>query len=94
MWGILNKALPSGVKCIVAVMHTRLHYVVMEITIDTKTIKIFDRLHWDLLDWKDHVTRAMRKCMLVDPCVVLSSAQNNADPAVDEIVSCSRKPKE
>ncbi len=39
------KALPSSVKRIVAVMHTKLHYAVMEITIDTKTIKIFDGLH-------------------------------------------------
>jgi hypothetical protein len=30
-----SKALPSGVKCIVSVMHTRLHYAVMEITIAT-----------------------------------------------------------
>jgi hypothetical protein len=66
------KTLPSNVKCIVAMMHTRLHYAVMEITIDTKTIKIFDGLHWNLLDWKDHVIRAMRNCMLVDPCVVPS----------------------
>ncbi len=88
------KALPSSVKCIVAVMHTKLHYVVMEITIDTKTIKIFDGLHWPLLDWKDHVIRAMRKCMLVDPFVVPSSAQFNADTAVYEIVGRSRKPKE
>jgi hypothetical protein len=72
------KALPSRVKCIVAVMHTKLHYAVMEITKDTKTIKIFDRLHWPLLDWKDHVIRAMRKCMLVDLFVVPYSAQFNA----------------
>jgi hypothetical protein len=68
------KALPSSVKCIVSVMLTRLHYAVMEITIDTKTIKIFDGLNWDLLDWKDHAIRAMRNLMLVDPCVVPSSA--------------------
>jgi hypothetical protein len=54
------KALPSGFKCIVAVMHTRLHYAVMEISIDTKTIKIFDGLHWELLHWNNHVIRAMR----------------------------------
>jgi hypothetical protein len=30
------KALPSSVKCIVAVMHTNQHYAVMKITIDTK----------------------------------------------------------
>ncbi len=36
------KALPSSIKCIVAVMHTNQNYAVMEITIDTQTIKIFD----------------------------------------------------
>ncbi len=75
-------------------MHTKLHYAVMEITNGSKTIKIFDGLHWPLLEWKDHVIRAMRKCMLVDPFVVPSSAQFNADTAVYEIVGCGRKPKE
>jgi hypothetical protein len=87
------KALPSILKCIVAVMHTKLHYAVMEITIDTKTIKIFDGLHWPLLDWKDHVIRAMRTCMLVDSFVVPSSAQFNEDTDAIEIVGCSRKPR-
>jgi hypothetical protein len=87
------KALPSSVKCIVAVMHTKEHYAIMEITIDTQTIKIFDGIYRPLFDWKDHVIRAMRKCMLVDPFVVSSSAQFNADTAVYEIVGCSRKPK-
>ncbi len=75
-------------------MHTRLHYAVIEITIDTQTINIFDGLYRSLLDWKDHVIRAIRKCMLVDPFVVPSSAQFNADAAVYEIVGCSRKPQE
>jgi hypothetical protein len=39
------------------------------------------------------ITTAMRKCMLVDPHVVPSSAQFNADAAVVELVGCSRKPK-
>jgi hypothetical protein len=75
-------------------MHTRLHYAIMVITIVTKTIKIFDGLHWDLLDWKDHVIRAMRNCMLVDPFVVFSSTQFHPDPAVSKIAGCSRKPQE
>ncbi len=87
------KALTSSLKCIVAGMHTKQHYAVMEITIDTKTTKIFDGLHWPLLDWKDHVIRAMRKCMLVDLFVVPSSAQFNADTAVVELVGRSRKPQ-
>jgi hypothetical protein len=32
--------------------------------------------------------------MLVDPFVVPSSAQFNADAAVNEIAGCSRKPQE
>jgi len=88
------KALSSGIKCIVSVMHTNQHYAVMEITIDTQTFKNFDGLYGPLLDWKDHVIRAMRNCMLVDPCVVPSSAQFNADPAVYQIVGRSRKPQE
>jgi hypothetical protein len=87
------KALQSSVKQVVAVMHTNQHYVVMEITIDTKTIKVFDGLYPPLLDWKDHITTAMRKCMLVDPHVVPSSAQFDADAAVVELVGCSWKPK-
>ncbi len=65
----------------------------MEITMDTQTIKIFDGLYQPLLDWKDHVIRAMRKCMLVNPFVVPSSAQLNANTAVVELVGRSRKPQ-
>jgi hypothetical protein len=53
----------------------------------------FDGLYQPLLDWKDHVIRAMRKCMLVDSFVVPSSAQINADTAVVELVDRSRKPQ-
>jgi hypothetical protein len=76
------KALPNSVKWVVAVMHTYQHYAVMEITIDTKTIKVFSGLYQSLLDWKDHVTTAMKKFMLVDPHVVPSSARFTADAAV------------
>jgi hypothetical protein len=88
------KPLPSGVQRIVAVMHTSLHYAVMEITVVTKTIKIFDELHWDPFEWKDHVIRAMKNCILVDPFVAPSSAQFIPDPAVSKTVGCSRKPQE
>jgi hypothetical protein len=39
------KALPSSIKRAVAVMHTNQLSAVMEITIDTKTIKVFDGLY-------------------------------------------------
>ncbi len=75
-------------------MHTKLHYAVMEITVVTRTIKIFDGLGYDLLEWKDHVIRVMRNCILVDPNVEPSAAQIIPDPAVSETVGRSRKPQE
>ncbi len=87
------KPLPSGVQRIVAVMHTKLHYAVMEITVVTRTIKIFDGLRYDLLEWKDHVIRVMRICILVDPNVDPSAAQFIPDPAVSETVGHNRKPQ-
>ncbi len=86
------KPLPSGVQCIVSVMHTKLYYAVMEITIVTKTIKIFDGFCLDLLEWKDHVIRVIRICILVDPNVDPSAAQFHLDPPVSKTVGCSRKP--
>ena len=75
-------------------MHTKLHYAVMEITVDTKTIKIFDGLRYDLLEWKDHIIRVMRNCIMVDPNVEPSAAQFIPDAAVSETVGRSRKPQE
>ena len=88
------KPLPVGLQCIVAVMHTKLHYAVMEITVDTKTIKIFDGLRLNLLEWKDHVIRVMRNCILVNPNVEPSAAQFIPNAAVSETVGRSRKPQE
>jgi hypothetical protein len=56
------KALPNSIKWVVAVMHTNQHYAVMEITIDTKTIKVFSGLYQPLLDWKDHVYNCTYIC--------------------------------
>jgi hypothetical protein len=39
------KALPSSIKWVVAVMHTNQHYAIIEIPIDTKTIKFFYGLY-------------------------------------------------
>ena len=79
------KPLPGGVQHIVAVMHTKLHYAVMEITVPTRTIKIFDGLHYDLFKWKDHVIRVMRKSILVNPNVEPSAAQFIPNAAVSKL---------
>jgi hypothetical protein len=88
------KPLPGSVQRIVAVMHTKLHYGVMEITVVTRAIKIFDGLPYDLLEWKNHVIRVMRNCILVNPNVEPSAAQFILDAAVSKTVGCSRKPQE
>jgi hypothetical protein len=88
------KPLPGGVQRIVAVVHTKLHYAVMEITVITRTIKIFDGLHYDLLEWKDHIIRVMRNCILVNLNVEPSAAQFIPDASVSETVGRSRKPQE
>ncbi len=75
-------------------MHTKLHYAVMEITILTRIIKIFDGLRLDLLEWKDHVIRVIRNCILVNPNVEPSAAQFIPDAGVSKTVGLSRKPQE
>ncbi len=56
--------------------------------------EIFDGLRYDLLEWKDHVIRVMRSCILVNPNVEPSAAQFIPDAAVSETVGCSRKPQD
>ena len=75
-------------------MHTKLHYAVMEITVDTKTIKIFDGLRLDLLEGKDHVIGVMRICILVDPNGDCFAALFHPDHAVSETVGRSRNARE
>ena len=66
----------------------------MEITVPTRTIKIFDGLRYDLLEWKDHVIRVMRNCILVNPNVEPSAAKFLRDDAVSKTVGHSRKRQE
>jgi hypothetical protein len=66
----------------------------MDITVDTKTIKIFDGLRLDLLEWKDHVIRVMRICILVDLNVDCSAALFYTDHDVSETVCRSRNAQE
>jgi hypothetical protein len=53
------KALPDHVTKVVAVMHDRDHYAVMEIDIPVKKVVIFNRLYKDLDKWMDHVVSGM-----------------------------------
>jgi hypothetical protein len=58
------KALPEHVTKVVAVMHDRDHYAVMEIDIPVMKVVIFDGLYKDLNKWMDHVVSGMKRCML------------------------------
>ena len=55
-----SKALPDHVTKVVAVMHDRDHYAVMEIEIPVKKVVIFDRLYKELDKWMDHVVSGMK----------------------------------
>jgi hypothetical protein len=49
------KALPDHVTKVVAVMHNRDHYAVMDIDIPLKKVVIFNGLYKELNKWMDHV---------------------------------------
>jgi hypothetical protein len=59
------KMLPSHVKRVVAVMHHRDHYAVMEIDIKDNTVTIYDGLGHPLLNWFDHIINGMKRCGLI-----------------------------
>ncbi len=59
------KALPDNVTKVVATMHNRDHYAVMEIDIPVKKVVIYDGLYRDLNKWIDHVVSGMKQCMPV-----------------------------
>jgi hypothetical protein len=54
------KALPDHVTKVVAVMHNRDHYTVMEIGIPVKKVVIFDGLYKELNKWMGHVVSGMK----------------------------------
>jgi hypothetical protein len=54
------KALPDHVTKVVAIIHDRDDYAVMEIDIPVKKVVIFDGLYKDLDKWMDHVISGMK----------------------------------
>jgi hypothetical protein len=57
------KALPDHVTKVVAVMHDRDHYAMMEIDIHEKMVVIYNGLYRELDKWIEHVVRGMKQCM-------------------------------
>jgi hypothetical protein len=58
------KSLPQGITRVVAVVHDRDHYGVLEIDIPSKKVLIYDGLYRDLDKWVDYVFSALKRCML------------------------------
>ncbi len=83
-------ALPDYVTKVVAVMHDRDHYAVMEIDIPMKKVVIFDRLYEELDKWMDHVISGMKRCMLLGLNDALHHRAN--EPSVSN-VGRSRHPQ-
>jgi len=58
------KSVPPGITKVVAVVHGRDHYGVLEIDIPSKKVLIYDGLYRDLDKWVDYVFSALKHCML------------------------------
>jgi hypothetical protein len=63
--GQYKGALPDHVTKVVADMHDKDHYAMMEIDIPMSKVVIYDGLYRDLKRWIDHVVDGMKQCMLV-----------------------------
>ena len=60
------KPLRQGITRVVAVLHDKDHYGVLEIDVTQKTVLIYDGLYRDLDRWVDYVFSALKRCMLCD----------------------------
>ena len=60
------KPLRQGITRVVAVLHDKDHYGVLEINVTQKTVLIYDGLYRDLDRWLDYVFSAFKRCMLCD----------------------------
>ena len=60
------KPLRQGITRVVAVLHDKDHYGVLEIDVTQKTVLIYDGLYRDLDRWLDYVFSAFKRCMLCD----------------------------
>jgi len=60
------KSIPPDITRVVAVVHDRDHYGVLEIDIPSKKVIIYDGLYRDLDKWVDYVFSALKRCMLCD----------------------------
>jgi hypothetical protein len=70
---------------VVAVMHDRDHYAVIEIDFPVKKVVIYNKLYRELDKWMDHVVSGMKQCMLLGLNAVLHHRRN-----ADERVSLTR----
>jgi hypothetical protein len=60
------KPVPQGITTVVAVLHDKDHYAVLEIDITKKTVLIYDGIYRDLDRWLDYAFSTFKRCMLCD----------------------------
>jgi hypothetical protein len=85
-----SKTLPDHVTKVVAVMHNRDHYTMMEIDIPVKKVVIYDGLYRDLNKLMDHVVSGMKQCMLLG---LNAALHHRADEPSISNVGRSRHPQ-
>jgi hypothetical protein len=61
-----KKCLSTEISTVVAVMHAKSHYAVMEILLNEKAIIIYDGFGYATETWLDHIINVMTRCKLVD----------------------------
>jgi hypothetical protein len=83
-------ALPDHETKVVAVMHDRDHYAMMEIDIPVKKVVIFNGLYKEINKWMDHAISGMKQCMLLGLNDALHHRAN--EPSVSNVGS-SRHPQ-
>jgi hypothetical protein len=79
---------------LVALLHSKSHYIVLEVNTPGRIFKIYDGLSCELLQWKDHIILVLKKCMLLDVSYASLSTICIPDAAVPPAASRSRRPKD
>ena len=85
-------SLSIDVDRLVAILHGKGHYVVLEVNITERIFRIYEGLSPELLQWKDHIAIVLKKCILLDLSFDSSLTVFFPDAAAPPCASRSRRP--
>ena len=88
-----GRSIPIDAHKLVALLHNKRHYIVLEVNILGRIFKIYDGLSRELLQWKDHVVLVIKKYVLLDVSYASLSTICIPDAAPPPAASRSRRPR-